>query len=85
VEYDEIFSKKEFIEGRDALIYELQTNPDNTVNVFLIEDKLYTKEEVIEFGLKCVNLGMDLNNNPLPRLNEMSGKEYYYEWLKQNL
>ena len=62
----------------------LKVNSDNTINIKPIKDS-WTREEVIEFGLKCVNLGMDLNNNPLPRLNEISGKEFYYNWIKENL
>lgn len=58
--------------------------PDNTINIQSTKDS-WTREEVIKFGLKCVDLGMNLNNNPLPRLNEMSGKDYYYKWIKQNL
>lgn len=45
----------------------------------------WTKDEVLAFGLDCVNLGMSLQSNPYPRLSEKSGKEYYYEWSKTHL
>ena len=50
-----------------------------------IEKVSYTKEEVIAFGLKCVELGMDLEKSPLPRLTNISGKEFYLNWIKENL
>jgi hypothetical protein len=62
----------------------LKINPDNTINIKPNKES-WSREEVVEFGLKCVNLGMDLNNNPLPRLNEISGKEFYYKWIEENL
>lgn len=62
----------------------LKVNPDNTISIYPIKNS-WNREEVIEFGLKCVILGMDLKNNPLPRLNEISGKEYYYKWTEENL
>lgn len=64
--------------------WNLKVNPDNAINIKPIKN-IWSKEEVIAFGLKCVNLGMDLNNNPLPRLSEISGKEFYYKWLEENL
>lgn len=62
----------------------VKTNPQNEAIISTIKDS-WTREEVIEFGLKCVKLGMDLQNNPLPRLNEKSGKQFYYNWIEQNL
>ena len=70
--------------GATPVFDTLKVNSDNTINIKLIKES-YTKDELIAFGLKCVNLGMDLNNNPLPRLNEISGKEFYYKWVEENL
>lgn len=71
-------------QGNKLIEYDLKISKDNTITISRVKDS-WNKEEVIEFGLKCVNLGMDLKNNPLPRLNEISGKEYYYNWTKDNL
>ena len=82
---DECWSAKECSRNTDFPdIVKLKVNSDNTINIKLIKDK-WSKEEVIEFGLKCVNLGMDLNNNPNSFLNGLSGKDYYYKWIEENL
>jgi len=60
------------------------SNKNNTITITRCKES-WSREEIIEFGLKCVNLGMDLNNNPSPRLNGLSGKDYYYKWIEQNL
>jgi len=62
----------------------LKVNEKNEITIQQIKET-YTREEVIEFGLKCLKLGMDLQNDPLPRLLEISGKEYYNKWLEENL
>lgn len=90
VEYKE--EKEEevsFIKCMSNIVYgpvfdTLKVNEKNEITIQQIKES-YTREEVIEFGLKCVNLGMDLQNNPLPRLLEISGKEYYHKWLEKNL
>ena len=82
---DECWSAKECSRNTDFPdIVKLKVNSDNTINIKLIKDK-WSKEEIIEFGLKCVNLGMDLNNNPNSFLNGLSGKDYYYKWIEENL
>lgn len=62
----------------------LKVNSDNTINIKSIKNS-WSREEVIEFGLKCVNLGMDLKNNPSSFLNGLSGKDYYYKWIEENI
>ncbi len=62
----------------------LKVNNKNEITIQQIKET-YTREEVIEFGLKCLELGMDLQNNPLPRLLEISGKDYYHKWLEEKL
>ena len=84
VEYDKATYDKWMENGASPVFDTLKVNPDNTINIKPIKNS-WSREEVIEFGLKCVNLGMDLNNNPSPRLNDISGKDYYYKWIEENL
>ena len=44
----------------------------------------YTEEECLKYCLKALEIGFDLNNTPLPRLNEKSGKQYFVDWFEQN-
>jgi hypothetical protein len=90
VEYKE--EKKEevsFIKCMSNIAYgpvfdTLKINDKNEITIQQIKET-YTREEVVEFGLKCLELGMDLQNNPLPRLLEISGKDYYNKWLEEKL
>lgn len=91
VEYDEMYLFPDGSYSRSAqnmlnvkAVDLLKISKDNTITIKKIKDS-WNRDEVITFGLKCVNLGMDLENNPLPRLNEMSGKDYYYKWIDENL
>jgi len=54
-------------------------------DMFISDNELYTKDELIKFGLKVLELGFDLSRNPMPRLNNKSGKEYYHDWVKKHL
>ena len=55
----------------------LKVNTDNTVDVSLIEDKLYTKEEVIDFISDFVKCKEGLNQN--------FDIEDYQKWITKNL
>jgi hypothetical protein len=79
------YNENRIVNEEDIGDYSLEINQQNEISIVMPKEKKYGRDEVIEFGLKCVDLGMDLNNNPLPRLNEISGKQYYYNWIKENL
>lgn len=78
VEYEECFP------GVPSIFDGLKINSDNTINASLIEDKLYTKEEVID---KLLIYKADLLVEVL-RANESKRslqKEFTDNWLKNNL
>jgi hypothetical protein len=77
-EYDSMY------EGWYAETIQPKVDRNNCITITRSKDT-WNREEVIKFGLKVLELGFDLAKNPLPRLNDKSGKEYYFNWLKQNL
>lgn len=48
------------------------------------EPPVYTEKETLAYCLKALEMGFDLKNNPLPRLNDKSGKQYFMEWFDIN-
>ena len=84
VGYDKATYDKWLANGGSPVFDTLKVNDKNEITIQQIKES-WSREEVIEFGLKCLKLGMDLQNDPLPRLLEISGKEYYHKWLEKNL
>lgn len=60
------------------------TNEFGSCTEFNKESITYTEEECLKYCLKALEIGFDLNNTPLPRLNEKSGKQYFVDWFEQN-
>lgn len=60
--------------------YSLKIDALNNINILKYKE-LSSIEDIVSFGLECLELGMDLQNNPLARLNNITGKEYYCNWL----
>ena len=60
-----------YFEGNDKL----KLNQDNTVNITPVEEKMYTREEIIAFALKAWNQG------ERQHLNHM----FFNDWIKENL
>lgn len=59
----------------------LKVNPDNTVDVSLVGDKLYTKEEVIKFAEKYAQKF----NIDFKKVGEIEYNSEDLNWIKQNL
>jgi hypothetical protein len=71
-------------EEEDSEIYKLKLNSDNTINISLIEEKMYSREEVEELCRDAYLTGHDDGQNTVsgPIMEDSCSAE---EWIKENL
>lgn len=75
VEYEDFYSKKDFVNGDDAISYQLKVNNNNEITIKKQKDS-FTREEVIEFAIKCLD-----NFKPMNAWDNDEAET----WVKSNL
>jgi hypothetical protein len=52
---------------------------------FHLPKTTWTRDEVINLMTFALDMGFDLANDPLPRLLDISGRDYLNQWIEDNL
>jgi len=67
--------------GRNNKNPKLKINQDNTINISIVEEKLYSKEDMLNFAKKYFDFKYDMLENISSVLHDITEEI----WIKENL